>query len=108
MNGGDISAVNGDMATCAGGIAGCNRDTGTVENCSVTKCKIEAGKSGNKVAAGGIVGWNENGDVTCAPAPDNSIIATNGEFVADLGVAGIYSIYAGAKIGFDEGQQSPV
>ena len=104
----DISAADGDMDTCAGGIAGCNRSTGVVgvvdADCSVTKCKIEAGKSGNKVAAGGIVGWNENGNVTCAPAPDNTITATNGKFVAKLGVIdGSYTIYAGTKIGFDEG-----
>ena len=113
----DIStAANVYMVTCAGGIAGCNR--GTVDGCSVRSCKIKAGDNGQPIiAAGGIVGWNKSGDVTCAPATDYYITATasNGasatapndeDLPTDSGQ--MAPVYAGAKIGYDEDAYGPI
>lgn len=107
----DISAANGDNVTCAGGIAGCN--TGTVDkDCSVSCCKIEAGGYGQRIAAGGIVGLNESGNVASNDVTDYYITAmfgdtpratvtNNSEQQAiqdpDTGVC------AGAKIGYNNG-----
>ena len=116
VNGGDISAVNGDMATCAGGIAGCNKK-GTVEDGSVTKCKIEAGKFGDKIAAGGIVGLNENSSepstsvtgcyyITATADKRGDATVTNGSApTAHNQNAGCY---AGTKIGFYDETGEPV
>lgn len=74
----DISANNEDVGnTCAGGIAGCNRgDTGTVKDCFVSHCKIEAGDNGSKIAAGGLVGLNENDSMPSTSVTDYYITAT--------------------------------
>ena len=56
-----INADSEGSHSYAGGIAGCNRgDTGTVKDCSVTNCKIEAGQYASYIAAGGLVGLNED------------------------------------------------
>ena len=68
----DISAADGEYATCAGGIAGCNQGTGAVvAGCSVSNCKIKAGDYGQPIAAGGLVGLNEEGSV-----PSTSVSVT--------------------------------
>ena len=114
----DIStAANVTMATCAGGIAGYNQ--GTVDaDCSVSCCKIEAGDYGEPIiAAGGIVGWNKNGDVACGPAKDYYITATAGDVASatapndeDLPTDSgqMAPVYAGAKIGYDEDAYGPI
>ena len=58
----DISTNNeDDGSSYAGGIAGYNQSTGTVEDCSVTNCKIKAGGLYGWIAvAGGIAGYNQS------------------------------------------------
>ena len=113
----DISVDSSDFNVFAGGIAGCNRKTGTVEDCSVTKCKIEAGKSGNIVAAGGIVGLNESGDVADITVTGCYITATfsgltvtvpNDDDLPTDSTNGLASVYAGTKIGYDSDTNEPV
>ena len=111
VNGGDISANNEDGVnsnSCAGGIAGYNRgDKGTVENCSVTNCKIKAGGvDGRMAAAGGIVGGNHSNDtVIRSSAKDCDITAQLGIHVADhleIPDHPYANAHAGTKTGFDE------
>ena len=115
----DISAAtNGYRITCAGGIAGYNQGTGAVvADCSVSCCKIKAGDNGQRIAAGGIVGWKESGNVNCAPATDYYITATAGDVASatapndeDLPTDsdGMAPVFAGAKIGYDEDAYGPV
>ena len=111
----DISTANGETATCAGGIAGCNQ--GTVEKCSVTKCKIEAGGYGHRIAAGGLVGLHESGNVASNDVTDYYITAMFGDTPSatvpnDFGVTAIVDqltgVCAGAKIGYDDNTGLPV
>lgn len=111
----DIRADGEDHIVCAGGIAGYNHGNGTVdEYCSVSNCKIEAGDYGERIAAGGIVGRKESGNVNCGRATDCYITAT-----ANDGSSATVSsdsdeptdsegttakVYAGAKIGFDDSE----
>ncbi len=115
----DISAAaNGYMVTCAGGIAGCNQGTGTVENCSVSSCKIKAGDNGQRIAAGGIVGWSSDKEkVNCKSATDCYITAVAGDQGSatvpnDFGMTAIRDQFtgacAGAKIGYNDETGEPV
>ena len=113
----DISTANEDMFTYAGGIAGYNR--GTVDkDCSVSYCKIKAGDYGDRIAAGGIVGWSSNQEkVACKSATDCYITAVAGDKGSatvpnDYGVLAIRDqvtgACAGAKIGYDDNTSYPV
>lgn len=118
----DISAANGDNATCAGGIAGYNQDT--VKDCSVSDCKIKAGDNGNPIAAGGHVGLNENGNVDYDPVTGGYPVTGCYYITATARNAGSATVTnnsegstasnqnaftrAGTKIGFDEKDFVPV
>lgn len=111
----DISAANENNTTCAGGIAGCNRGAGTVEYCFVSHCKIKAGGYGDPIAAGGLVGLNENDSMPSTSVKgyyyitaevikhhDATVTSDNpGKQTASSDLYG--SVYAGTKIGNDNG-----
>ena len=114
----DISVANADYSftTYAGGIAGCNQ--GTVDKyCSVSCCKIKAGDYGDRIAAGGIVGWNDSDKMNCGPATGCYITAVAGNKGSatvpnDFGLTAIVDqgtgACAGAKIGYDDDTSYPV
>ena len=126
LNGGDTAPVHiradgEDNNVGAGGIAGHNQGKGTVENCSVSSCKIKAEGNGNITAAGGIVGWNDFGStVDCGSAKGCYITAKVGSDEASVPDSDNFdqddnpntdtqgSARAGTRIGLDNGTGKPV